>query len=136
MLIFSIRCSTPLIGLIISKWRGLIPFIGCPSFIKPRDGTVDPVKELYEFGEYVTVFCLQGFTLIGSEKRMCLRSSLWSGQVPTCSAEISKGKLRLYGIVCVFKLDVSPNLFLSCGFLLLLLLFLLLSHNSFLLPHA
>ena len=62
-------------------------FTGCPSFGKPRGGTVDPDKDSYEFGESVVVFCRQGFTLIGDERLICLRTGVWSEQIPKCSNE-------------------------------------------------
>ena len=65
---------------------------GCPSFSKPRDGTVDPEKDWYEFGESVTLFCRRGFNLIGNERLICLRTGVWSAQIPTCSDEMFEGK--------------------------------------------
>ncbi|XP_072014230.1 uncharacterized protein [Amphiura filiformis] len=58
---------------------------GCLSFDKISNGTVVPIKDLYNFGDSVTVFCRQGFELLGDETLVCLTSGYWHGKIPRCS---------------------------------------------------
>ncbi|XP_072048170.1 uncharacterized protein [Amphiura filiformis] len=67
---------------------------GCPPIDRPQDGSVDPVKSVYAFGDVITVYCRQGFQLIGDETLFCSTTGSWLGQSPSCSTmstEIPKG---------------------------------------------
>ncbi|XP_072046776.1 uncharacterized protein [Amphiura filiformis] len=58
---------------------------GCPPIDRPQDGSVDPVKSLYEPGDVITVYCRQEFQLIGDETLFCSSTGSWLGQSPSCS---------------------------------------------------
>ena len=57
---------------------------GCLPFKKPTDGRVFPDQETYNIGDSVTVYCRNGFDLIGDETLGCLSTGLWLGEIPTC----------------------------------------------------
>ena len=73
---------------LLIKYKFLLT--GCPSFETPNNGTIVPSKDLYGFGEVVTVYCRQGFDLVGNERLVCSQNRNWHGQIPRC---ISKGKI-------------------------------------------
>ena len=58
---------------------------GCPSIAKPNGGEIIPNKSHFEYGESVTVLCRQAYDLLVDETLICLRSGLWSKEMPTCS---------------------------------------------------
>ncbi|XP_072013765.1 IgGFc-binding protein-like [Amphiura filiformis] len=64
--------------------------LGCLSFEKSSMGTLVPSKDLYNFGDSVTVYCRQGFDLLGDETLVCLSSGYWHGEIPRCSLNMLK----------------------------------------------
>ncbi|XP_072048168.1 C4b-binding protein beta chain-like [Amphiura filiformis] len=63
----------------------------CLPINKPKDGSVDPVKDFYTFGDVITVYCRQGFQLIGDEHLFCSDTGEWLGETPKCSIENQTG---------------------------------------------
>ncbi|XP_072042618.1 uncharacterized protein [Amphiura filiformis] len=77
-------------------------YAGCLPFSKPAQGTLVPDRDLYGYGESVTVYCRQGFGLQGDEVLVCLDSGLWHGQIPTCSTSPnSTSSISTIIIACV-----------------------------------
>ena len=69
---------------------------GCIPFEKPVDGILIPDKETYNIGDSVTVYCRNGFDLIGDETLACLNTGSWLGEIPTC--EVPDGKLLTFSV--------------------------------------
>ena len=73
------QVTVSLINIIIS------PVIGCLSFSKPVNGLLDPNEDVYNYGQVVTVYCRQGYDLIGDDTVFCSDTGNWVGDMPTCS---------------------------------------------------
>ncbi|XP_072019681.1 uncharacterized protein [Amphiura filiformis] len=56
----------------------------CPSFAKTDDGIVSPDKDWYDGGDIVTIYCSQGYHVVGDGKLVCTNSGSWHGQAPKC----------------------------------------------------
>ena len=60
-------------------------YVGCPKFMRPANGLLDPDEDVYSIGQIVTVYCRQGYNLIGDETLVCTNAGDWHGIIPTCS---------------------------------------------------
>ncbi|XP_070554193.1 sushi domain-containing protein 2-like isoform X2 [Ptychodera flava] len=61
-----------------------VKVVSCGFLTIPSNGTMTADK--YTEGGNATFACNQGFNLIGSEQRVCLGNSSWSGTQPVCQA--------------------------------------------------
>ncbi|XP_072017369.1 coagulation factor XIII B chain-like [Amphiura filiformis] len=75
-------------------WHGEIPRCsaenqgGCFPFPEPENAVIDLVKDLYDVGDVINVYCRKGFTLTGDERLICSNTGIWHGEIPRCSPEI------------------------------------------------
>ncbi|XP_072043887.1 uncharacterized protein [Amphiura filiformis] len=51
------------------------------------EGTIAPAKNLYEYGDVITVFCRKGLHHIGDDQLVCLNTGSWLGEIPRCSTD-------------------------------------------------
>ncbi|XP_072014231.1 uncharacterized protein [Amphiura filiformis] len=88
----STTSSTLLTSIIpaITKSTTSSTILGCLSFEKTSNATIVPSKDLYNFGDSITVYCREGFELQGDETLVCLSSGHWHGEIPTCSLNMLK----------------------------------------------
>ncbi|XP_072043888.1 uncharacterized protein [Amphiura filiformis] len=56
------------------------------------EGTIAPAKNLYEYGDVITVFCRKGLHHIGDDQLVCLNTGSWLGEIPRCSTDNEEGK--------------------------------------------
>ncbi|XP_072018478.1 complement component receptor 1-like protein [Amphiura filiformis] len=84
------------------SWLGQIPRCspidqrGCLPFTRATDdGTIVPVKDMYNEGDVVQLFCRQGFDVIGDQAIVCGSTGSWLGQIPRCSPIDQGGCLPL-----------------------------------------
>ncbi|XP_072022983.1 cubilin-like [Amphiura filiformis] len=74
-------------------WHGEIPGCsaenqgGCLPFPEPENAVIDLVKDLYDLGDVINVYCRKGFALTGDERLICSNTGIWHGEIPRCSAE-------------------------------------------------
>ncbi|XP_072047500.1 uncharacterized protein [Amphiura filiformis] len=66
---------------------------GClPAMIIHSDeGSVVPAKNVYAYGDVITVYCREGFHRIGDEQLSCLNTGSWLGEIPKCFTDDQKG---------------------------------------------
>ena len=74
----------------------LVVHQGCPSFEIPQNGRLDPTKDWYDPGDIVTLFCDQGFDVVGDAAVVCSSAQTWHGEIPKCSSNTQGmyGQLR------------------------------------------
>ncbi|XP_077984689.1 sushi, von Willebrand factor type A, EGF and pentraxin domain-containing protein 1-like [Glandiceps talaboti] len=57
--------------------------VTCEELQSPTNGTLESPSQTYL--SVTTIFCDEGFTLIGSRERMCTADGNWTGQLTTCN---------------------------------------------------
>ncbi|XP_072037015.1 uncharacterized protein [Amphiura filiformis] len=62
---------------------------GClPLMIIHSDkGSIVPAKNVYAYGDVITVYCREGFHRIGDEQLFCSNTGTWLGEIPKCSTD-------------------------------------------------
>ena len=88
----------------ISKLFFLIAAIVCPALFV-NNGVVtystENSAEPFVYGTVSTYTCNDGFSLLGSEVRMCEQSSEWSGRAPICSGNAIYITLSIWYLLCI-----------------------------------
>eukprot|EP00117_Sycon_ciliatum_P048173 scpid2370/ scgid5761/ Sushi, von Willebrand factor type A, EGF and pentraxin domain-containing protein 1; CCP module-containing protein 22; Polydom; Selectin-like osteoblast-derived protein; Serologically defined breast cancer antigen NY-BR-38 len=82
---FTLRGERVLTCLASGRWSGPLPTcepIDCGDVAAPING--DRYRVTTHLGSQVSYSCHTGYTLLGSQARMCEASGQWSGQTPQC----------------------------------------------------
>ncbi|XP_072046670.1 uncharacterized protein [Amphiura filiformis] len=58
--------------------------------IHSGEGSVVPAKNVYAYGDAITVYCREGYHRIGDEQLSCLNTGSWLGEIPKCSTDDQK----------------------------------------------
>nr|XP_039265524.1 sushi, von Willebrand factor type A, EGF and pentraxin domain-containing protein 1-like [Styela clava] len=73
----------------------------CKSLLRPSHGSVSPQQCTASINTYVQMTCKfdcdDGYELVGSPKRVCLTSGLWSGESVRCQKKCQPLKLQSIG---------------------------------------
>ncbi|XP_077597411.1 complement factor B-like [Stigmatopora nigra] len=98
--------------------------VECPNPFVLMHGSVNPPQEKYFVDNETTYECYSGYTLRGSDRRVCLPNGKWSGSTPICSRDsgsdcadpgIPAGALRTgnsFGLDDKVKYSCNGNMFL------------------------
>nr|XP_020454148.1 complement factor B-like [Monopterus albus] len=98
--------------------------VECPDPTVLENGNVSPPQEKYFVGNETMYECYSGYTMRGSNQRVCLKNGKWSGSTPVCSRDsenacpdpgIPAGASRtgnIFGIDDKVKYTCNGNLFL------------------------
>ena len=62
----------------------------CPVLQSPEYGSVSPILNNPIRGDNVNIACNDGYNLLGSAERICMRNGEWSGTTVTCQGKLSK----------------------------------------------
>ncbi|KAM6984111.1 complement factor B-like [Tautogolabrus adspersus] len=98
--------------------------VECPDPSVLESGNVSPLLEKYFVNNVTTYECYSGYSMRGSESRICLPNGKWNGSTPICSNDsgnncadpgIPAGASRqgnIFGIDDTVKYSCNSNLFL------------------------
>lgn len=53
----------------------------------PVNGFTSPTRASYDIGQEITFECVEGFTLVGTEKSECTEKGSFSGTLPSCTSK-------------------------------------------------